>query len=127
MPSQYPTFQIPDEWSASWFRLYVAEVLSKGDARNIQGVTVTFTGNSVATIDMTASVAAELTAHNVDPFSHVDAFNAHVAEADPHAQYPLKSATTVIDAAGGATVDTEARTQLNELLAALRVSGVIGT
>lgn len=62
---------------------------------------------------------------------------AHAAEANPHpvyltqaegdTRYPQKSATTVANPAGGGTVDTEARTQLNALLAALRATGVIGT
>jgi hypothetical protein len=79
--------RIPDQWSAEWFRQFVIETLSKADARNILGVTVTADGNVFATIDMTASVATELTAHNADPFSHADGFNAHKAEADPHPLY----------------------------------------
>ena len=39
----------------------------------------------------------------------------------------VNSATTVADASGGANVDTEARAQLNALLAALRASKVIAT
>jgi hypothetical protein len=79
--------RIPDQWSAEWFRNFVIETLSKADARNILGVTVTADGNVFATIDMTASVATELTAHNADPFSHADAFNSHKAEANPHPLY----------------------------------------
>ena len=126
---QQTTLRIPDKWDAAWFRQFVVEVIAKADVRNAIGVglTITSDGNSVATLSTTAGTNAALGVHNDDPFSHADAFNAHVAESDPHTQYPLKSATTVGDVTGGATVDTECRAQLNALLAALRANGVIGT
>ena len=119
--------RIPDEWDAQWYRVHLVETLAKADIRNAIGVGVTITsdGNSVATLTVDGS--ADLVPHNDDPFAHVAAFIAHQAESDPHSQYPLKAATAVADASGGATVDTEARAQLNALLAVLRASGVIGT
>ena len=79
--------QIPDQWAAAWFRNFVVETLAKADIRNAigVGVTITSTGNSVATI--TADASAALTPHIDDPFAHVAAFGAHRAEADPHPQY----------------------------------------
>ena len=53
--------------------------------------------------------------------------SSHEAAADPHPGYVKESATTVADASGGAIVDAECRAQLNALLAALRVTGAIGT
>lgn len=65
--------RVPREWSASWFEKFVIEVLAPMDVRNAQGsgVTVSSDGNSVATLDATVELAA------------------HVAEANPHSQYPL--------------------------------------
>lgn len=107
-------FRIPDNWSSAWYRTHFVEVVARGDYLN--GVYLT-----------SSDVAAQVTAHNADPFAHPDVINAHKAESDPHTQYVPKSSTTVADASGGATVDTEARAQLNALLAALRASGAIGT
>lgn len=107
-------FRIPDNWSSAWYRTHFVEVVARGDYLN--GVYLT-----------SSDVAAQVTAHNADPFAHPDVINAHKAESDPHTQYVQKSSTTVADASGGATVDTEARAQLNALLAALRASGAIST
>lgn len=107
-------FRIPDAWSAAWFRQIFTEVIAKGDYLN---------GTYLSTSD----VAMQVDTHNADPFAHPDVINAHKAESDPHPQYVAKSATTVADASGGATVDTEARAQLNALLSALRASGAIAT
>ena len=107
-------FRIPEQWSPAWYRVHFVEVVARGDYLN--GIYFS-----------ASDVAAQITAHNADPFSHPDVINALKAEADPLPQYPLKSAATVADASGGATVDTEARAQLNALLAALRASGVIAT
>lgn len=127
MGIQNQPLRIPDTWDAAWFRLFIAEVLAKADVRNAigDGIAITSDGNSVATLSTDASTA--IAPHNADPLAHADAFSAHRSEADPHSQYPLKSSTTVANATGGATVDTECRAQLNALLAALRASGVIGT
>lgn len=127
MAIQNQPLRIPEVWDAAWWRTYTAEVLAKADVRNAigEGVTITSDGNSFATITVDAS--ASIGPHNLDPLAHVDAFTAHKAESDPHDQYPLKSATTVADPTGGATVDTEARAQLVALLTALRASGVIAT
>jgi hypothetical protein len=124
---QQTPLRIPDAWSATWFRTFVTEVIAKADIRNALGIGVEIAsdGNSVATLTVDSNV--NVAAHNLDPLAHVEAFDTHKSESDPHAQYPLKSATTVADATGGATVDTECRAQLNALLAVLRVSGVIGT
>ncbi len=52
---------------------------------------------------------------------------ASLTQAAADALYPSQSAATVADVAGGVTVDTECRAQLNALLAALRASNVIDT
>lgn len=44
-----------------------------------------------------------------------------------HGATPVVQATAIADAAGGATIDTEARTAINALLAALRSRGDIAT
>jgi hypothetical protein len=86
---QQTPLRIPDAWSASWFRTFVTEVIAKADIRNAigQGVTITSNGNSVATISADAETAGAVSAHNVDPLAHADAFAAHRAESDPHPQY----------------------------------------
>ena len=65
--------RIPDEWSAAWFRTFIADVLSKLDPRNATttGMSVSSDGNSVAHFDAS------------------DELTAHVAESNPHTQYPL--------------------------------------
>ena len=40
---------------------------------------------------------------------------------------PVKQASAISDASGGATVDSQARTALNSLLATLRTYGIIKT
>ena len=107
-------FRIPEQWSPSWYRTHFVEVVAQGDYLN-------------GTYLTSSDVATQIAVHNADPFSHPDVINLHIANADPHTQYVQKSATTVADASGGATVDTQARAQLNALLAALRASGAIST
>jgi len=149
--------QIPEVWSAAWYRRHFVEVLGKADVRAATGigVTVTSDGNSEATINAVADVATAIELHDSLPGAHHSAIDAHDVDAaahgstiaaaitaheglsNPHptyltqaegdARYPQKSVTTVANASGGATVDTEARAQLNALLAALRATGVIGT
>ena len=118
--------QIPDQWAASWFRNFVVETLAKADIRNAIGVGVSITtnGNSVATL--TVDPSGSILTHNLDPFAHVEAITAHKAESNPHTQYVAKQAATVADPSGGATVDTECRAKLIELLAVLRAAGAIG-
>lgn len=84
--------RIPDQWSATWFRTFVVEVLAKADARNAigDGVTVTSSGNSVATISSTAAVDSAINEHAADPFAHNALLEAHRAEADPHPGYPRR-------------------------------------
>lgn len=127
MALQDVSLRIPEQWDAAWFRRLVAEILSRADVRNAIGVGITIThdGNSVATL--TSDASGSVQAHNLDPLAHEQAFALHRIENDPHPQYPLKQGTTVADVTGGATVDTECRTQLNALLAVLRTAGVIGT
>ena len=86
---QKTPLRIPDQWSASWFRVFVSEVMAKADVRNAigYGVTISSDGNSVATISADAETAGAITGHNLDPLAHAQAFNAHRSEADPHPQY----------------------------------------
>lgn len=94
---QNTPLRIPDVWDASWFRVFVSEVIAKADVRNAigQGVTITSNGNSVATISADAETAGAITGHNNDPFAHQAVLDAHRAESDPHPQY--LTADDVID------------------------------
>ena len=52
-------FVVPKEWDAHWFQsVFVTEILSKLDTRNAvgSGVTITSSGNSVASIDATTAI-----------------------------------------------------------------------
>ena len=90
--------RIPDQWSATWFRQFVVEVLAKADARAITGdVTVTSDGNSVANVSISDTVLQEVVLHNADPFSHSNAFAAHVSETDPHTGYVLEANADGLD------------------------------
>jgi hypothetical protein len=124
---QNTPLRIPDQWDAAWFRQFLVENLAKADVRNAVGVglTITSDGNSVATLSSDAETAGAITAHNADPFAHADVINAHVADIDPHPQYILPSQSAVADVTGGATVDAEARTAINAVLAHLRTLGLI--
>ena len=86
-------FRIPDRWSSTWFRTFIVEYLAKADVRNAigEGAVITSSQNSVATISTVEGNNSQLTRHNEDPFSHVAAFTAHRAEANPHPQYDLES------------------------------------
>lgn len=83
------TLRIPDQWSAQWFREFVARHVAKADVRNAigYGVTITSDGDSVATISADAETAGAISGHNADPFAHAAVLDAHRAEADPHPQY----------------------------------------
>lgn len=83
------TLFIPDQWSASWFRTWVAQNLARADVRNAigYGVTISSNGNSVATISADAETAGAISGHDLDPFAHVAAFGAHVAQPNPHPVY----------------------------------------
>lgn len=86
--------RIPDQWSPTWFRQFVVEVLAKADARAMTGdITVSADGNSVANVSVSDTLSAEVVTHNGDPFAHLNAFSAHKAEADPHPVYSLTSHT----------------------------------
>jgi hypothetical protein len=80
---------IPEEWSASWYRRHVAEVLSKLDTRNSigDGILVTSDGNSVATLSATDAIEQAINAHKAETDPHEDIIDdlaevAAVAEAD---------------------------------------------
>jgi hypothetical protein len=91
---------IPEQWSASWYRQHVAEVLAKLDTRNAigDGIAISSDGNSVATLSANAAISSAVATHNADPAAnpaaiaahdalvtaHAPAFNAHRAETDPH-------------------------------------------
>ena len=85
--------RIPDVWSATWFRQFVAEVLAKGDVRNAigAGVTITSNGNSVATISTDSETSGAISAHNADVNAHAAAIGQaillHTLERDPHPTY----------------------------------------
>lgn len=80
---------VPDRWSAPWFRTFVVEVIAKADVRNAigQGITITSDGNSVATLSADAETTGAISGHNLDPLAHVEAFNAHVSQPNPHPVY----------------------------------------
>ena len=86
---QQTTIFVPDKWDASWFRVFVVEMLAKADVRNAigQGVTITSIGNSVATISADAETTGAISGHNLDPFAHAEAFAAHSSQVDPHPMY----------------------------------------
>lgn len=52
--------RIPEQWSPDWFRHFIVEVLSKLDTRNAlgQGVVITSSGNSVATLSIASWIAS---------------------------------------------------------------------
>jgi hypothetical protein len=102
---QKTPLRIPDQWDASWFRVFVSEVMAKADVRNAigYGLTIESDGNSVATLRADAETAGAITGHNLDPLSHVQAFSAHRAESDPHPQY-LKIADAGDIGGGGSGV-----------------------
>lgn len=119
--------RVPDIIDGVWFRRWVTEELAKADVRNATAVGMTIETDAYGRPVLTFDVSPDVAAHNVDPLAHAEAFAAHRSESDPHTQYVPKSTTTVADASGGATVDTEARAAINSLLAELRVTGAIGT
>lgn len=86
--SQIP-LRIPDQWDPTWMRMLITEVLAKADVRNAIGVglTITSSGNSVATISSDAETVGAISTHNDDPLAHVAAFDAHRAESNPHPQF----------------------------------------
>lgn len=67
---------IPEQWSPTWFRTFVMEVLAPLDTRNSLGVglVVSSDGNSVATLDVTAALNAAINA----------AIDVHELATDPH-------------------------------------------
>lgn len=79
--------RIPDVWSATWFRTFVVEVLAKADARNAvgDGVEVTSTGNSVATLSTKTGVDTSIASHDANPGAHVNLLAAHAADRAAHA------------------------------------------
>ena len=81
--------RIPDVWDASWFRVFVAEVIAKADVRNAigEGVVITSDGNSVATLSVDAETLGALTAHDGDPNAHANVIALHTSNSDPHTQY----------------------------------------
>jgi hypothetical protein len=85
--------RIPDVWSASWFRTWVVNYLSKADVRNAIGIGIDISsdGNSVATLSSEGSTSELLQQHDEDPFAHRAAFGAHKAETDPHPQYSMQT------------------------------------
>jgi hypothetical protein len=89
---QSTPLRIPDQWSATWFRTFVAEVMAKADIRNAVGVGVTIEsdGNSVATI--TAGGDGGLLEHDGEPLAHANAFAFHTSLSDPHPGYVRRGA-----------------------------------
>lgn len=88
---QKTTLRIPDEWSATWFRQFVAENMARADVRNAigYGITISSDGNSVATLSTDAESAGAILGHNLDPTAHGAAFEAHVSQPDPHPIYAM--------------------------------------
>lgn len=86
---QQTTIFVPDKWDASWFRVFVTEMLAKADVRNAigLGVTITSNGNSVATISADAETLGAISGHDADPLAHAEAFAAHVSQPNPHPVY----------------------------------------
>jgi hypothetical protein len=84
---QSTPLRIPDQWSATWFRTFVAEVMAKADVRNAVGVGITIEsdGNSVATL--TAGGDGGLLEHDGDPAAHANVIALHTANSNPHTQY----------------------------------------
>ena len=92
-------FVVPKDWDAHWFKtVFVKDVLSKLDTRNAigSGVSITSSGNSVATIsssltdgDIPASIARDTEV--------ASAISTHVGAPDPHPDLidELTAATTV--------------------------------
>jgi predicted RNase H-like nuclease (RuvC/YqgF family) len=76
-------------WDASWFRVFVAEIIAKADVRNAigEGVVITSDGNSVATLSVDAETLGALTAHDGDPNAHANVIALHTSNSDPHTQY----------------------------------------
>lgn len=69
--------------------------------------------------------------HELHEAGLIDTTTATALQADPHAVLSIQIASAqgvaVTDASGGATVDAEARTAINGLLASLRTAEVIAT
>lgn len=117
--------RIPSKWDPEWFAAFVRDVLSKMDTRNATGVGVSISsdGNSVATIDVTATIddaidahdaeaaahatqiALAVTTHDADPDAHEEqieaALDVHRLETDPHPEMiedlPLASSVELTD------------------------------
>jgi hypothetical protein len=91
---QYTPLRIPDVITGAWFRQFVIEVLAKADIRNAvgYGITITSDGNSVATLSTDAESAGAISGHDLNPLAHAAAFEAHVAQPDPHPIYARRDA-----------------------------------
>ena len=78
--------QIPEQWSPTWFRMFINEVLAPLDTRNALGigVDVLSQGNSVATLDVTDTIDDAIAAHDALTTAHAAAFAVHVDATDPH-------------------------------------------
>ena len=72
-----------------YLELLVREVLSKADVRRSigNGVTITATGDTVATLDVMTAINSAVDTHDADATVHTAAFDAHKAEANPHPTY----------------------------------------
>lgn len=84
-----PPGPVTGETLQPWIELIVREVLSKADVRRAigNGVTITATGDTVATLDVTSTISASISTHDALASAHSAAFAAHVAEANPHPTY----------------------------------------
>jgi hypothetical protein len=83
-------FVVPETWDAAWFqRVFVTEILSKLDTRNAtpgSGVSISSSGNSVATI-ATSLTDSDIPATIARDTEVTAAIAAHAAEANPHPTY----------------------------------------
>jgi hypothetical protein len=100
---------------------------STGYEFNTSGSTITLTVDNAATVR--SSISAAKSSVNTD----ITELNG-ASQVDVSGGYKVNSVQVVTsqqpaipDASGGATVDTEARTAINALLAALRIHGLIDT
>ena len=84
---EHTVIRVPDLIDGTWFRRWVTEYLSKADIRNATGVGITIATDSAGRCTLTVDPSGSITTHNIDPLAHVEAFNAHKAESDPHPQY----------------------------------------